>query len=139
VAFIDLDGLKRLNDEHGHEAGDELLRTVARRISACIRQSDTIARLGGDEFVLVTLHRTGQANGDPEGVAGVVRKIQERIAQPIRIGDVVVHATCSIGVSLFGQHGNNPEALLRRADEAMYVAKKAGRNRIVFAGEDGGA
>jgi diguanylate cyclase (GGDEF)-like protein/PAS domain S-box-containing protein len=138
VAFIDLDGLKRLNDEHGHEAGDMLLRTVAQRINACIRQSDTIARLGGDEFVLVTLHRTGRASGEPEGVAEVVQKIQERIAQPIQIGDVVVHATCSIGVSVFGRHGNDPDTLLRRADEAMYVAKKTGRNRIVFAGDGGG-
>jgi diguanylate cyclase (GGDEF)-like protein/PAS domain S-box-containing protein len=138
VAFIDLDGLKRLNDEHGHEAGDMLLRTVAQRINACIRQSDTIARLGGDEFVLVTLHRTGRASGDAGGVAEVVQKIQERIAQPIGIGDVVVQATCSIGVSLFGRHGTDPDTLLRRADEAMYVAKKTGRNRIVFAGDGGG-
>jgi diguanylate cyclase (GGDEF)-like protein/PAS domain S-box-containing protein len=133
VAFIDLDGLKRLNDEHGHEAGDVLLRTVAERIASCIRQSDTVARLGGDEFVLVTLHRTGQAGGDPEGVAEVLRKILQRIAQPIRIGEIVTQASCSIGVALYGRHGKEPETLLRRADEAMYAAKKSGRNRIVFA------
>jgi diguanylate cyclase (GGDEF)-like protein/PAS domain S-box-containing protein len=133
VAFIDLDGLKRLNDEHGHEAGDVLLRTVADRIAGCIRQSDTIARLGGDEFVLITQHRTNQANGDPDGVGGVLRKIQERIGAAIPAGGIVVHVTCSIGVSLYGRHGTDPETLLRRADEAMYVAKKTGRNRIVFA------
>jgi diguanylate cyclase (GGDEF)-like protein/PAS domain S-box-containing protein len=137
VAFIDLDGLKRLNDEHGHEAGDVLLRTVAERIAGCIRQTDTIARLGGDEFVLITQHRSGRASGDPAGAAGVLRKIQERIAQPIAIGDIVVNATCSIGVSLLGRHGTNPDALIRRADEAMYVAKKSGRNRIVFADDPG--
>lgn len=133
VAFIDLDGLKRLNDEHGHEAGDVLLRTVAERIEACIRQSDTVARLGGDEFVLVTLHRSGQAGGDPDGVAEVLRKIVDRIAEPIAIGANDAQATCSIGVALFGRHGRDPETLLRSADEAMYAAKKAGRNRIVVA------
>jgi diguanylate cyclase (GGDEF)-like protein/PAS domain S-box-containing protein len=134
VAFLDLDGLKRLNDEYGHEAGDLLLQTVAERIAGCIRQSDTIARLGGDEFVLLTLHRLDEgigSNGNG-GVAEVLAKVQEQIARPILVGAVEVTVTCSIGVSVFRQDGSMPELLLKRADEAMYVAKKSGRNRIVF-------
>jgi diguanylate cyclase (GGDEF)-like protein/PAS domain S-box-containing protein len=133
LAFIDLDGLKGLNDEHGHEAGDVLLRTVADRIAACIRKSDMIARLGGDEFVLLTLHPARGADEAADGVTEVLHKIQERIAQPLIIGETVIHPSCSIGVSLFGLHGMEPESLLRRADEAMYAAKKSGRNRIAFA------
>jgi diguanylate cyclase (GGDEF)-like protein/PAS domain S-box-containing protein len=133
LAFIDLDGLKRLNDEHGHEAGDVLLRAVADRISACIRKSDMIARLGGDEFVLLTMHPARGTDQAGDGVTEVLHKIQERIAQPLIIGETVIHPSCSIGVSLFGLHGMDPETLLRRADEAMYVAKKSGRNRIAFA------
>ena len=139
VAFLDLDGLKRVNDELGHEAGDILLRTVAERIGGGIRQSDTFARLGGDEFVLVTLHRLDQ----PEsacGVNDVLLKLQQLIAQPIVIGAATVQATCSIGVALFRQDGardaNLPEALLKRADAAMYVAKKSGRDRIVYSAPD---
>jgi diguanylate cyclase (GGDEF)-like protein/PAS domain S-box-containing protein len=133
LAFIDLDGLKRLNDEHGHEAGDVLLRAVADRIAACIRKSDMIARLGGDEFVLLTMHPARGTDQAGDGVTEVLHKIQERIAQPLIIGETVIHPSCSIGVSLFGLHGMDPETLLRRADEAMYVAKKSGRNRIAFA------
>lgn len=139
VAFLDLDGLKRLNDEHGHEAGDVLLKTVAERIAACIRQSDTIARLGGDEFVLLTLHRIDDpARHRPgQGVAEVLAKVQEQIALPIPVGEVEkvdVVATCSIGVCLLREPGTLPETLLKRADEAMYAAKKSGRNRIVYFG-----
>jgi diguanylate cyclase (GGDEF)-like protein/PAS domain S-box-containing protein len=130
VAFLDLDGLKRLNDEHGHEAGDVLLKTVAERIAGCIRQSDTIARLGGDEFVLVTLHRADEDTRG--GVAEVLAKVQEQIGRPIQVGAVEVKVSCSIGVSVYRHDGALPEMMLRRADEAMYVAKKSGRNRVVF-------
>ncbi|MFC0251859.1 diguanylate cyclase domain-containing protein [Massilia consociata] len=132
VAFIDLDGLKRLNDEHGHEAGDLLLRTVAERISRCIRQTDMIARLGGDEFVLVSLHGSG-AGCDPRGVMEFLRKVRDGIAQPLAVAGMTVVPTCSIGISVFGRHGHDAETLLRRADAAMYAAKRSGPGRIVFA------
>lgn len=133
VAFIDLDGLKSLNDRHGHEAGDVLLRTVAERISMCIRKTDMIARLGGDEFVLLSLQGAGRAESEADGIAELLHRIQEQIAQPLALGDVVLHPTCSIGVSLLGKHGDDAETLLKRADEAMYVAKRSGRHRIAFA------
>lgn len=132
VAFLDLDGLKRLNDEHGHEAGDVLLKTVAGRIAGCIRQSDTFARLGGDEFVLLTLHRLDERRGDAGGVAEVLSKVQEQIGRPITVGELEVTVSCSIGVCVFRQAGTLPETLLKRADEAMYSAKRSGRNRIVY-------
>lgn len=131
VAFIDLDGLKRLNDGHGHEAGDVLLRAVAERIARRIRKSDMIARLGGDEFVLVSQH--GGGDGGAHDVAEFLRKIRDGIAQPLDVAGTTVLPSCSIGVSLYGRHGTDAETLLRRADAAMYVAKRSGPGRIAFA------
>lgn len=134
LAFIDLDGLKRLNDEHGHDAGDVLLRTVAERIAACIRRSDMIARLGGDEFVLLSMHGGG-ADCDPHGVAGFLRKVRDAIGQPLAVAGITLAPSCSIGVSILGRHGDEAETLLKRADAAMYAAKRSGRGRIAFADE----
>ncbi|QOY92423.1 diguanylate cyclase [Massilia sp. UMI-21] len=131
VAFIDLDGLKRLNDEHGHEAGDVLLRAVADRISRRIRKSDMIARLGGDEFVLVSLHGGGVCS--PDEVREFLGKVMDGIAQPLAVAGTTVMPSCSIGVSLYGTHGADGETLLRRADAAMYSAKRCGPGRIAFA------
>ena len=89
-----------------------------------------------DECVLLTTHRGKQGAGKREGLVKVLRKIQELISRPIDIGGAVVSVTCSIGVSIAGEHGATPEGLLRRADEAMYLAKKSGRNQIVFAADD---
>ncbi|MGX9219241.1 diguanylate cyclase domain-containing protein [Massilia varians] len=132
VAFIDLDGLKRLNDEHGHDAGDVLLRAVADRITACIRRSDMIARLGGDEFVLLSAHGNGAAC-DPQGIGQFLCKVRDAIAQPLVVAGTTLVPRCSIGVSILGRHGNDAETLLKRADAAMYAAKRSGRGRIAFA------
>lgn len=133
VAFIDLDRLKLVNDSFGHEAGDALLKTVAGRMASCMRKSDTVARLGGDEFVLVSLHSPAHAApGDYSCVHDMLVKVQHLLAEPIIIGDAPFSATCSIGVAIYPQHGCNAETLLKHADEAMYLAKKNGRNKIEF-------
>jgi diguanylate cyclase (GGDEF)-like protein/PAS domain S-box-containing protein len=137
VAFIDLDRLKYVNDNLGHEAGDVLLKTVAGRMAACVRKSDTVARLGGDEFVLVSVHRPClQAAGQYPHIHDMLAKVQAALGEPVLLGDTPFSVTCSIGVSVFAQHGADPDSLLKNADAAMYLAKKQGRNRIVFyAGE----
>ena len=142
VAFIDLDRLKFVNDSFGHEAGDSLLKTVAARMESCVRKSDTVARLGGDEFVLISLHTCAQ---DPaRGPAGysyvhdMLAKFQRMLAAPIILGGQPFSVTCSIGVSVFRQHGDDADTLLKHADDAMYVAKKNGRNKIEFYSDQAG-
>ena len=143
VAFIDLDGLKGINDSLGHEAGDLLLRTVAERMGTCVRKSDTVARLGGDEFVLITLHNTPFESACTPGIGHnyayvnqMLTKIQQVVAEPIALGGEQHMVTASIGVSIYPQHGADPESLLKHADDAMYSAKKNGRNCIKFYSND---
>jgi diguanylate cyclase (GGDEF)-like protein/PAS domain S-box-containing protein len=140
IIFIDLDRLKHVNDEHGHDAGDLLLRTIGQRIEGCVRKCDTAGRLGGDEFVLVTLHNT-KASGqqalsqEDEGYAYITRmleKIQLKIGQPVMLGGVEFSATCSMGVSLFPRDGKDAATLLKHAENAMTKAKKNGRNKFEF-------
>ncbi|SFU36301.1 PAS domain S-box-containing protein/diguanylate cyclase (GGDEF) domain-containing protein [Pseudoduganella namucuonensis] len=133
VSFIDLDRLKFVNDTHGHEAGDRMLRAVAERMAGCVRQSDTVARLGGDEFVLVSLHQVPPAvPGERTHVAELLAKVQEVLAQPLMLGDAPFSVTCSIGVSMYPDDGQDAETMLKHADEAMYTAKKSGRNQVAF-------
>jgi diguanylate cyclase (GGDEF)-like protein/PAS domain S-box-containing protein len=131
LAFLDLDGFKAVNDELGHDAGDVLLRSVARRLAACVRDADTVARLGGDEFVLLLTDPGGR--GD---VLQVLERVREAVAEPHMVEGRPVRVTCSIGVALFPEDGveaGGGDALLRAADHAMYRAKTEGRNRICFA------
>ncbi len=136
VAFIDLDRLKFVNDSQGHEAGDELLKSVAARMQACVRKSDTVARLGGDEFVLISLHNQEGDSDAPErtrtNIGEMLSKIQKVLAEPVMLGSASFSATCSIGVSIYPQHGSSADLLLKHADAAMYVAKNGGRNKIAF-------
>jgi len=127
VAFIDLDHFKRVNDSLGHETGDLLLKSVAERMSACLRESDTVARQGGDEFVLVLA-----SERDERAVAGTLDRIRHAIGEPWSAQHRVLHVTCSIGATLFPNDGIDPGTLLKNADLAMYEAKAAGRNVIRF-------
>lgn len=126
LMFIDLDKFKPINDTHGHEAGDWMLQTVAQRIQACLRTSDTAARVGGDEFlVLLTELQTG---GDALAVA---EKIRQSLEEPtITPGGLPLVACASIGVAVYPDHAQNAPDLLRFGDSAMYLAKNAGGNRV---------
>lgn len=131
VIFIDLDGFKNINDEFGHEAGDFLLKQVTSYYKKIIRQTDSIARIGGDEFVIL-LTDMGESNA-------LVIKIEELIAAtstPINFDGQKASVTASIGVALYPEHGSDPETLLDHADQAMYWAKKEGKNRFRFFSED---
>jgi diguanylate cyclase (GGDEF)-like protein len=143
LMFIDLDNFKPLNDRHGHDVGDILLIEVARRITSCVREVDTVARFGGDEFV-VMLSELDTDKATSKAQAGVVaEKIREILGEAYRMTvmkkgkpepRIVEHrCTASIGVVLFSSHGASQEDLLRVADTAMYQAKSAGRNRVHFA------
>lgn len=127
VCFIDLDGFKAVNDTHGHEAGDELLVIVARRLEAHVRTDDTVARQGGDEFVVLLNGLSSLA--ECERAAG---RLLQAVREPIVVHGQTVQVGASIGIALHPQDGSNAETLLRYADQAMYQAKQGGRNRWVF-------
>ncbi|MBF0611887.1 MAG: diguanylate cyclase [Magnetococcales bacterium] len=122
VLFIDLDGFKSVNDTHGHEMGDLLLKHVAELLRQAVRREDLVARFGGDEFVI--LLRIASVE-DAERVAN---KVIDLFAKPLSLATQELHVGSSIGVAVFPQDGGEGEALLRRADEGMYAAKRAGKN-----------
>ncbi len=125
IMLLDLDGFKAVNDGMGHDAGDELLKIVAQRAIAVLRDSDFIARLGGDEFLVVVPQLS-----DQETAGLVANKLVESIAKPFSIRGGEAQVTVSIGVSFFPAHGDDREVLMKCADIAMYAAKRAGRNRV---------
>ena len=118
LLVIDLDGFKRINDVHGHGAGDELLRQVAARLSACVRVCDTVCRYGGDEFVVML-----QQIDAPEDAAVVTRKIRARLDAPYEFGSGPIPVTASIGAAVYRADGQTSRELIDRADTAMYVEK----------------
>lgn len=123
VAFLDLDGFKAVNDQHGHDVGDQLLITLAQRMKAALREGDTLARIGGDEFVVV-LTDLKQAS-DCESL---LSRLLHAAAEPVNLGDYQLEVSASIGVTVYPQDGVDAEQLLRHADQAMYLAKQAGKN-----------
>ncbi|MGZ5199413.1 MAG: diguanylate cyclase domain-containing protein [Telluria sp.] len=131
VLYIDLDKFKPVNDTHGHAVGDALLISVAQRVGASLRESDTLARLGGDEFV-VLLPRCG----GPDDARKVGENILAQLNRPFPVGQLVLHISGSIGFALFPDGGLDGDALLRSADEAMYEAKTHGRSQVRGAGRN---
>jgi len=141
LMFLDMDNFKPLNDHYGHSAGDSLLREVARRISSCVREMDTVARFGGDEFVVMLSELDTDQKSSIVQTGIVAEKIRVILAKPYALtlqykGDtettVEYHCTSSIGVVMFINHEYRPADLLERADMVMYQAKESGRNRVRF-------
>ncbi|EJL92624.1 PAS domain S-box/diguanylate cyclase (GGDEF) domain-containing protein [Herbaspirillum sp. CF444] len=130
VLFIDLDRFKQINDSLGHQAGDELLRTVAARLQIEARKSDIVGRLSGDEFVIVL------SQCDLHRVTDVVKRIQANLSQPCHIAGVALTPLASIGIALFPDNGDTIEILLHRADMAMYQTKEKNRGRFSFFSDD---
>lgn len=131
MLFVDLDGFKVINDTLGHEAGDKLLQEIAARLKHTLRSNDMIARLGGDEFVVLVQELT-----DTTQVAAVARKILASIALPIELSGQQCRVSASIGISTFPTDGQDEKSLLKKADQAMYVAKQSGKNRFQFYSPD---
>lgn len=132
VLFIDLDRFKRINDQFGHPAGDQLLIRVGERLRACVRAGETVARLGGDEFV--ALLEGLESVTDVESAA---TRILDTVRMPVRLGDDSVTITASMGIAIASGEAIEPDELLIRADNALYAAKRAGRARYHFFGLDG--
>jgi diguanylate cyclase (GGDEF)-like protein len=127
LLFIDLDRFKEANDLLGHDVGDLLLKQAALRLSACVRESDTVARLGGDEFTIILTELD-----NPAYVEQLAQKALDTLAEPFRLGNEVVYLSASIGITLYPADAGGPEELIRNADQAMYAAKKAGRNQFSY-------
>jgi diguanylate cyclase (GGDEF)-like protein/PAS domain S-box-containing protein len=131
LLYLDLDNFKHVNDTLGHEEGDRLLRSMAARLQVCVRGKDAVARLGGDEFV-VLLEDVRDANQ----AARVAEKILAAMSAPFELSGFELRMRASIGISLWPQHGDSAEALLKAADAAMYRAKSGGRGRYEFFSPD---
>ena len=131
VMFMDLDQFKHINDSLGHAVGDQLLQSVAQRLVACVRHSDTVSRQGGDEFVLLLPHIE-----HAEDAALSAQKMLAALALPHRIDQHELHITASIGISIYPGDGQDTETLIKNADTAMYYAKENGRNNYKFFEQD---
>ncbi len=123
VAFLDLDGFKAVNDQHGHAMGDKLLVNIAQQMKSALREGDTLARIGGDEFVVVLadLHHTSDCET-------LLKRLLKAASTPVELDDLLLEVSASIGVTLYPQDGSDADQLLRHADQAMYLAKQAGKN-----------
>lgn len=128
LVFIDADGFKRVNDEHGHEAGDRVLVALAQRLRAGVREQDLVARLGGDEFVLLI-----EPLRQPGDIWRVVQQLESIVVRPVALSDdaaaVQIVPRISVGVAIYPEHGDGAEALLRAADAAMYKHKRQRRQQ----------
>lgn len=129
LASIDLDDFKRINDTHGHKAGDEFLREVATRMKSVLRSADTIARHGGDEFIFVACNLDSIEN-----LKHVVERLIHAVSRPWMFQETEFVPSLSCGVSIFPSNGTSTEELLAASDSALYRAKNAGKNQIAFAG-----
>ena len=127
LMFLDLDGFKLVNDQLGHNVGDDLLKDVARRLQALVRGSDTVARVGGDEFIFIL--------NDPQGqdeITSVANRIVSSINEPVEVLGEVLQVGVSIGIAMFPADGHTSVNLIRNADTAMYAAKSSGTNSVRF-------
>ncbi|GAB3482007.1 diguanylate cyclase domain-containing protein [Marinomonas epiphytica] len=127
VLFIDLDGFKTINDLHGHTIGDQLLSAIGERLIALVRRSDTAGRLGGDEFLIV-LNRLSHE----DDALLVADKICQGLSEPFFVAGLTLQVCVSIGISLAPLHGDNCQQLIQLADDAMYLSKRNGGDRVVL-------
>ena len=127
ICYLDLDGFKPINDNLGHAAGDLVLQEIAQRLLNIVRNDDTVARLGGDEFVILfgNLKKVTDCKA-------LLDRILKDVALPTELDNAVAKVTASVGVTIFSPDNDNPDQLLRQADQAMYQAKKRGKSRYFF-------
>lgn len=124
VVFLDLDGFKAINDTHGHAAGDALLIALASHMQSALREGDTLARIGGDEFVAILADLEHAHDCEP-----ILMRLLQSACEPVQRGEVELRVSASMGVTLYPQDGADVDLLMRQADQAMYAAKLAGKNR----------
>jgi diguanylate cyclase (GGDEF)-like protein/PAS domain S-box-containing protein len=126
IVYMDLNGFKTVNDSYGHEVGDLLLQEVAKRLKNCVRPTDTVARLGGDEFLIIF---AGLTRG--EDVIVVANKVHDCFVNSFPIENHQVKVNAGMGISLYPDHGEDQETLIKAADYAMYLSKKRGRSYVI--------
>jgi diguanylate cyclase (GGDEF)-like protein len=131
VLFCDLDRFKHVNDTYGHRTGDSVLQTAALRLQSVLRQYDTIARVGGDEFVILL-----ESLGDPTDATHLAERARIAISQPIDLAEHTFEITASIGIAIASHPDDTADSILRRADDAMYLAKAQGRNQVAYHHQD---
>ena len=138
LLFLDLDDFKDVNDTHGHETGDAVLKVVSERLGSYLREGDTVgrntntvARIGGDEFIILLT-----SIADPAGAATVAERIIEELSRPFPIGGKDIDIGVCIGIAIYPSHGDTPEDLLKKADMALYRSKADGRNHYHFYSEE---
>lgn len=127
LMFIDLDGFKLVNDQFGHNVGDDLLKDIAKRLLSLVRESDTVARVGGDEFIIVLNNPQGN-----DEIAYIANRVVSMINEPMEIHGEVLHVGASVGIAIFPTDASTSADLIKNADTAMYAAKESGRNKIHF-------
>lgn len=127
ILFLDLNKFKEINDKLGHEAGDQLLKETAKRLKECIREEDTVARIGGDEFVILLPEIKNSVDA-----LNIVRKVLHKISEPFSIGKKTIIPSISIGISIYPDHAEDADTLLKLADKAMYNAKQKEKDRYEF-------
>lgn len=127
VLFLDLDNFKTINDSLGHFSGDDLLRQVGKRVSECVRESDTVARISGDEFLILL----GELENE-DAIVEVVAKVTHTLRRSFEVAGIDILVTASLGIAVAPRDGDSPDVLLRNADTAMYKAKEWGRNTFCF-------
>jgi len=127
VFFLDIDFFKQINDQYGHDVGDEILKRFSQRLEECLRAADTLARIGGDEFMIIL-----EEEKDLITSKAVANKIIEAMQEPIVLGESKLMISTSIGIAIYPQDAADAEALIKNADMAMYKAKEAGRNSFQF-------
>lgn len=123
IAFIDIDGFKKVNDTYGHDVGDELLKAVSEQLECVLRGADTLARIGGDEFVAIIDELSSPSEGDI-----VLSRMLESASSPMVVENRILHVSASIGVTIYPLDDGDPDHLIRHADQAMYIAKQKGKN-----------
>lgn len=134
ILFIDLDGFKNVNDNHGHDAGDLVLKKIAKRLASSVRATDTVARIGGDEFIVLLTEMYCADIAEK-----IAEKIIQQVSQAISFNNINLQVGASIGIALYPDNGDDPESLLKRADDAMYVIKNSGKNGYHLAAEKSAA
>lgn len=132
LMLLDLDRFKPVNDEYGHDVGDEVLIEIAKRMESITRSDDVVARLGGDEFIIYISHLDADRQNAHDRAFRIANKLIKLVSQPIHYHNKDIYVGASIGIRLLGFEELNPEAAIHEADIAMYQAKDAGRGRAVF-------